>query len=228
MAAPRRVRVQIGKYQVKGAGLLALRLVLIAVIVGIAWLAPPLSYWPMWVSAVGWIGFSIYWGVAARNSAEAKTSESAESRRVHVLLTSVGQLLLFVPVPGLRQGFLPVSHAWIPAGLAVEAASIALAVWARRVLGSNWSARIEIKTDHELVRTGPYRKLRHPIYTAVVGLCAGTALVEGHVHALVGVAMVVAAYWRKVRMEEANLRKAFGDRYDEYRRSTWGAVPGFF
>ena len=229
MAAEPQPTVQIGKFQLRrGPWLVVVRLILILVVVWIAYVVPPLSNWPMWVSAVGWIGFSVYWGVAARNSAEAKDSESAESRRAHVLLTNGGQLLLFAALPGLRQRFLPVSAAWVPAGLAMLAASIALAIWARRHLGRNWSGRIEIKMDHELVRTGPYRVFRHPIYTGVVGMCVGTALVDGHVHALVGIAMVVVAYWRKIRMEEAKLREAFGSRYDDYRRRTLGAVPGLF
>jgi protein-S-isoprenylcysteine O-methyltransferase Ste14 len=228
VSAPQTQAIQIGKFQVRGAGLWVVRLILIGVIVWIAYLVPPLKNWPMWVTALAWVGFSIYWSVAAKNSAESKTSESAESRRVHLLLLNVGQLLLFVPVPGLRQSFRPDGDAWIAAGLALLGVSIALAVWARRHLGRNWSGRIDIKADHELVRTGPYRKLRHPIYTAVIGMCVGAALVDGQVHALVGVAMVVGAYWRKVRMEETNLRQAFGDRYREYRRATWGAVPGWF
>lgn len=228
MAAPQTPVIQIGKFQVRGAGLWAVRFILIGVIVWIAYLVPPMKNWPMWVAALAWVGFSIYWSVAAKNAAESKRSESVESRRVHLLLINVGQLLLFIPVPGLRQSFRPAGGEWIAAGLAMLAASIALAVWARRHLGRNWSGRIEIKADHELVRTGPYRKLRHPIYTAVMGLCVSTALIDGQVHALVGLAMVVVAYWRKVRMEEANLREAFGDRYGDYRRATWGAVPGVF
>ena len=228
MAAQPQARVQVGKFKLTGAAVWLVRLILLGVIALTAYLVPPVSNWPMWVAAAAWIAFSVYWGVASKNSAEAKRSESFESRRVHVLLMTSGQLLLFAAIPGLWHGFLPASAWWVPAGLAILAASIALAVWARRHLGSNWSGRIEIKTDHELVRTGPYRKLRHPIYTAMLGMCVGTALIDGHVHALVGLALVVVAYWRKVHMEEANLREAFGVRYNDYRRATWGCIPGIF
>ena len=226
MSAPQ-VRLQIGKYQFGKGGVMAARLVLLASIVWIGYLAPPWRYWPMWLAAGAWIGFSIYWG-AEKKAADAKTWESAESRRVHVILSNIGLFLFFLPLPGLRQAFLPPSPVWIPLGLGILAASIGLAVWARRHLGRNWSGRIEIKVDHELIRSGPYRLLRHPIYTAMLGMCAGTAIVDGHVHALAGVAVFVAAYWRKVRMEEANMRNAFGARYDAYRRATWGAIPGLF
>ncbi|HEV2689243.1 MAG TPA: hypothetical protein VGV35_11840 [Bryobacteraceae bacterium] len=109
----------------------------IGIIVWIAYLAPPLRYWSMWVSAAGWIAFSTYWAAAAKNSAEAKSSESAGSRRVHELLMNGGLFLLFLPVPGLRQSFLPPSMLWALFGLAVQASFFTLAVWARRHLGSN-------------------------------------------------------------------------------------------
>jgi protein-S-isoprenylcysteine O-methyltransferase Ste14 len=204
------------------------RLILIAALIGIAYLSPPLRNWPMWLSAAGWVGFSVYWELAAKNSATTKRSESAESRRVHVVLTNVALLLLFIPVPGLERDVLPASFAWIPVGLAVQAAGFALAIWSRRHLGANWSGRIEIKEDHALVRTGPYRLLRHPIYTALLVMYVGTALIDGKVHALVGVAIAIFAYWRKIRMEEANMREAFGAQYDDYRRATWALVPGIF
>lgn len=216
------------QFRPKGVQLLAIRVLMVAIVFGVGYLYPPLQYWPMWVAALVWIAFSVYWGLAAKKASEAKTAESAGSRRVHVTLMTGGQLLLFLSVPGLRQSFVPDKPVWIAAGFTILAASVALAMWAREHLGRNWSGRIETKVDHELVRTGPYRKLRHPIYTAMIGMCVGTALIDGRVHALVGTAMVVVAYWRKVRMEEANLRQAFGDRYHAYRQGTWGAIPGLF
>lgn len=221
--------IQLGSLKLTGTAARVVGLGIPAALLALAlYLAPPAQHWPMWISAAGWVGFSTYWSCAAGNSAEAKRSESAGSRRIHVLVLTAGQLLLFIPVWGVNQFILTASPVWIPLGLAIQAASIALAVWARRHLGSNWSGRIEIKTEHQLVQGGPYRRLRHPIYTAVLGMSIGTALVSGRVHAFVGVALVVAAYWRKIRMEEANMRQAFGEQYDAYRRTTWGMIPGLF
>ena len=62
----------------------------------------------------------------------------------------------------------------------------------------------------------------------MLGMCIGTALVDGHLHALIGVAMVMFAYWRKIRMEEAKLGEAFGPKYDDYRRATWRLLPGLY
>jgi len=178
-------------------------------------------------AAVGWLLFGIYWEFAARNAAAAKSSESRVSRGIHVFLTNVALLLEITPIRGLGR-FSPVHDRIMIAGLAVEAMGLWLAIWARRHLGQNWSGEITIKVDHQLIRSGPYGLLRHPIYTGLLAMYAGTALVTGEWLAIIGLAMSVFAYWRKIRLEEANLKMAFGADYDAYRRETWALVPGFY
>jgi protein-S-isoprenylcysteine O-methyltransferase Ste14 len=185
-------------------------------------------YWPLWASAGIWTLFSIYWEVAAKNAAPEKESESSASRGLHVILANAALLLLFVPVPGLTRRYLPAPQVFVPIGLTIEVCGLLLAVWARRHLGRNWSGRITIKVDHELVRSGPYRSVRHPIYTALLAMYGGTALASGEWHSLLGFALAAFAYWRKIRMEEANLAVAFGAAWGDYRRSTWSLVPGLF
>ena len=193
----------------------------------------PNSDWPQVTSILGWVLFTIYWTFAATD-APAKTAESRGSRRIHEVLVNCGYLLLLLPpalpltIPLVQSRFLPVWPVFAALGLAVQSGSFGLAVWARRTLGRNWSAPINIKLDHQLVRSGPYRVLRHPIYTAVLGMAAGTVLTIGKVHGLLAIAVIVFAYIRKIRLEEASLREAFGAEYDEYRRTTWGLVPGLF
>jgi len=184
--------------------------------------------WPLWASVVGWLLYSIYWEAAAKNAAPIASAESRGSRRLHVFLVNAALLLIFVPVPGLRQRYLPTSPLVIAAGLAIQAMGLLLAVWARRHLGRNWSGEIAIKVDHKLVRSGPYRVVRHPIYTAMLGMCAGSAVVIGELHAVVGLVMAVFAYGRKVRLEEANLIESFGADYRVYRDATWALLPGLF
>jgi protein-S-isoprenylcysteine O-methyltransferase Ste14 len=119
-------------------------------------------------------------------------------------------------------------HFLVALGALVQSASLLLAVWARRHLGSNWSASVRIAEDHQLIRTGPYRVLRHPIYTAMLGMFLGTAIASSQYHALLGLALLVAAYLRKTRLEEQILRGTFGVEYDAYRRQTWALVPLLF
>jgi protein-S-isoprenylcysteine O-methyltransferase Ste14 len=176
-----------------------------------------------------WVMFSIYWTVASKNSAENKSSESKASTAFHQIMLNVALLLLFIPVPGLKGWFLPQRfHFLVVVGVIIQAAFFLLAAWARRHLGRNWSAEVRIGEGHELVRTGPYRMLRHPIYTAMLGMFLGTAIASSQYHALVGVAILVLAYLRKTRLEENILRETFGAEWDAYRRKTWALVPLLF
>ena len=179
----------------------------------------------MVLSVVLWLAFSVYWTYAAKVSAPAKASESGWSRLLHLILMDGAMLLLLLPIPGLSPRFLPNSHSLVYAGLVIQGAFLWMAVWARWCLGKNWSGEVRIATGHQLVRTGPYRFLRHPIYTAVLGMHCGTMLVSGEIHALLALMLVTVAYWRKIRLEERVLGETFGAAYDAYRRDTWALVP---
>jgi len=180
---------------------------------------------PFTISALLWIAWQVYWGVSATKTASTVRSESAKSRALHQYLLLLGFFLLFAPLPWLDHRILPVGTGWVYLGLAVQAAFFGLAISARRTLGRNWSGAITEKVDHELVRSGPYRFMRHPIYTAILGMFLGSALVSGDLHAFLAVAVVVATYLRKIRLEEQSLARVFGPRYEEYRRQTRALIP---
>jgi protein-S-isoprenylcysteine O-methyltransferase Ste14 len=187
-----------------------------------------LAHRPLLLAAIaGWVLLSFYWEFAARKVTAAKVSESRVSRSFHVLLTNAALLLEIAPIRGLGR-VLPVSAGLMAAGLVLEALGLFLAVWARAHLGRHWSGEITIKVDHELIRSGPYRYLRHPIYTGLLAMYAGVLLVTCEWLALAAFIVVALAYWRKIRLEEANLNRAFGDNYDAYRRETWALMPGIF
>ncbi|MBZ5538222.1 MAG: isoprenylcysteine carboxylmethyltransferase family protein [Acidobacteriia bacterium] len=182
----------------------------------------------MKLSLVLWLLFSVYWSIAAKDSAATKTSEPVWSRQLHLILVNGALLLLVFSVPGLTRRFLPSSRFLVATGLMIQAVFILLAVWARQRLGSNWSGEVRIAAEHQLVRSGPYRFIRHPIYTAVLGMYCGTALVSGEIHAPVALVMVTLTYWRKIRLEERALGDTFGAEYDAYRRDTWALVPPLY
>jgi protein-S-isoprenylcysteine O-methyltransferase Ste14 len=110
-------------------------------------------------------------------------------------------------------------------GLGIQIASVLFYFWGRLHLGRMWSGAIRIVNDHQLIESGPYRLLRHPMYTGMLGMCVGTAIVSGQYHALIGLALVTYAYVRKIRMEERVLREEFGEAYESYRRRTSALVP---
>ena len=180
---------------------------------------------PFTISALLWIAWNVYWTVAAKKTASTVRSESAKSRALHQYLLLLAFFLLFAPLPWLDRRLLPAGAVWVVIGLALQVGFFGLSVSARRTLGRNWSGAITEKADHELIRSGPYRFVRHPIYTAIIGMFVGAAVVSGDVHAFLAVAVVTAAYLRKMRLEEQNLAQVFGPRYEEYRRETRALIP---
>ena len=182
----------------------------------------PMQSVPARLSLLCWCAFLLYWSAAAKNASRAVRSESKRSRRLHLILLNAGLLLTLLPIRSPRLRLLP--HAeWI--GLSLQVSCLALAVWARRHLGLQWSGEITTKLDHTLIRSGPYRFVRHPIYTAMLGMLMGSAVVSGHIVALLGLLVAGLAYWRKIRLEEANLTLAFGADYKNYQRETGALLP---
>jgi protein-S-isoprenylcysteine O-methyltransferase Ste14 len=195
--------------------------------------------WPAWLSidptlhgqgaflvlaVFTWALVSVYWEVEAKKAAQTRHRESGGSRSIHVLLVNAALLMVVAPIRGFGR-YLPVSTTIMLIGLAIEWAGVFVAVWARRNLGRHWSGAVAIKVEHQLIRTGPYKMLRHPIYTGLLLMYVGPAIVTGERLALVGVALALIAYRRKIRLEEAALDGAFGSIYNTYRRETWALVP---
>jgi protein-S-isoprenylcysteine O-methyltransferase Ste14 len=127
----------------------------------------------------------------------------------------------------LDGGALEVHAAWARwLGLAVLLCALAFTLWARAALGTMWSSVAAAKDHHELRVDGPYAVTRHPIYTGMLGMLLGSALLEGlglWVPALVVAVGIVAV---KVSREETLLRDVFPDAYERYRRRVPALLPG--
>ena len=172
-----------------------------------------------------YIAFSIYWDIAAKKAASLARSESRVSSIAHQLLIALSLLAIVLPVPGLRQRFLAPSFVFVFLGLVIELGGVAVAIWARHVLGSNWSRAVAITERHRLVREGPYARVRHPIYSGALLMYLGLAIAVGEVHALVGLALVCLAYWRKIAMEERLLSNTYGETFEQYKRASRSVIP---
>ncbi|MBJ7599205.1 isoprenylcysteine carboxylmethyltransferase family protein [Candidatus Nephthysia bennettiae] len=167
-----------------------------------------------------WLGFILYWLVAARRTASTRVREGVASSLVSNAALVLGALLLLgsaFPLGPLDARWVP-AHWWVLGiGAVLTAAGLGLAVWARRHLGRNWSAQPSLKLDHQLIQTGPYAVIRHPIYSGILLALLGTALYLGQYRALLGLALFVAGLWWKARREEALLVTQFGDDYQRHR-----------
>jgi protein-S-isoprenylcysteine O-methyltransferase Ste14 len=110
-------------------------------------------------------------------------------------------------------------------GVTLTTAGVAFAIWARWHLGANWSAIVSIREQHELIRTGPYRRVRHPIYTGMLLAMAGTALVLGELRGLLAFAITLFAFYWKARKEEAWLTREFGESFEAHAKQTGMFLP---
>jgi protein-S-isoprenylcysteine O-methyltransferase Ste14 len=175
-----------------------------------------------------WLAWAFYWALAALTTKRTRRRESFPARLAHVLPLVAGGVLLGgedLPWGVLAMPLWPRSPLAFGAGVALLLAGLGLAVWARVVLGGNWSGSVTVKEAHELIRTGPYAFVRHPIYTGLIAAVLGTALATGKVRAAFGFLIVAAALIRKLRAEEAFMRETFPGEYPRYCAEVPALIP---
>jgi len=180
-----------------------------------------------WLIAACWAVFIIVWAYSAVGAKRNK-SVGAYARgfifRVLALIIVIVVLHFFVPLDTLRS-ISTTDTLWRGIlGVALCAIGIAFAVWARVYLGRNWGMPMSVKESPELVVTGPYAYVRHPIYTGVILGMLGSALVAGWIWLIV--ALVAAAYfiWSATH-EEKQMEQTFPDAYPAYKKRTKMLIP---
>jgi protein-S-isoprenylcysteine O-methyltransferase Ste14 len=180
------------------------------------------------IELIPWYVFATYWAITALRVKRTKAAEKSIDRFATVAIMCVAFVLLFYGWPRfpVLQARFVTAGAWIQwAGIVLTSLGVAVAIWARRTLGSNWSARVTLKEGHQIIRSGPYQFVRHPIYTGMFIAALGTALVVGEWRGLLAVVLLFATHSRKALREEAMLTKEFGDEYAAYRQSTGFLFP---
>lgn len=176
-----------------------------------------------------WIVITVTWVLGAFTSKRTLLRRRGSYRWIELLALVLSFSLLFNPrlraFGSLRERFLPQVSAlpWI--GLAIDAAGCAFAIWARFYIGRNWSSDITLKEDHELMRSGPYGIVRHPIYTGLLVGILGTAIGIGELRGLLALLLALAAWRHKANQEERLMVQQFGSAYESYRRKVKGLVP---
>ncbi|WP_051979652.1 methyltransferase family protein [Edaphobacter aggregans] len=117
------------------------------------------------------------------------------------------------------------SSAIATAGFVLVVLGLAFAAWARDVLGRNWSGRVIIQDSHQLITSGPYAYVRHPLYTGIIAGIAGMVLLVGDLGALTGFFFALAFTLLKAAREERLLEAEFGPAYAAYRERTGALLP---
>jgi protein-S-isoprenylcysteine O-methyltransferase Ste14 len=177
---------------------------------------------------VVWIFFFLYWPIKAANTKTTRRLEPVASRILRALIFLIAIALLVTTRIPLRWLYLQLWPAgfwpfWL--GAAITITGLLFAVWAREHLGRNWSSAVTIKQGHELITTGPYAVVRHPIYTGILAGLLGTAIALSQVRGFIAFALFFLAFWIKFHMEEQWMRSQFGEAYDRYAHRTAALVP---
>ncbi len=178
-----------------------------------------------------WVVFVVYWLIAAARSKR----DVYRQPLLRTLTISagfwIGAALLFMgrlPAGPLALQLLPKNAAIGVLGTILSGAGLALAIWARRTLGENWSFVVTLKERHELIRHGPYRLIRHPIYGGVLLLVLGTAMVLGEVRGFAALLSFIVSIALRIRDEEKTLARQFPQEYAAYRKRTKMLIPWIF
>ncbi len=176
------------------------------------------------VFVVGWAAFWLYWFLAAFSMKRGRVQWSRELRIRAVLLVVVVLLVRL----GVLRGHGVHTDPWREAvGLVLFALGLGFAIWARVHIGRNWGTPMTQKVEPELVTSGPYRLVRHPIYSGILTAGIGSALALSWFW-LVPVALAGSYFIYAATVEERYLTEQFPDTYPAYKRSTKMLVPFVF
>lgn len=173
-----------------------------------------------------WTLLMVVWLILWFGMKRAKKRETPWERLQHIVPVSLAFWLLFGKQwKELDARLFPGTPLWLWVGVVVTALGIGISIWARLSLGANWSGTVTLKKDHELIRKGLYRWIRHPIYTGMLLAFAGTELIKGTAAGVLGFALVSLSFYIKARREENFLRQEFGQGFEEHARHTGMFLP---
>jgi len=175
-----------------------------------------------------WIGFGVFWVLAAFAQKRSVRRQSASSRLLQLAVVALAVAPFYVPyrrLGFLHERFVTATPQILYLGLLALVLGLGFAIWARFTLGRNWSGTVTVKENHVLITRGPYTWVRHPIYTGILLALLGTALVGGTLASLLALALATLAFWLKLRIEERFMTETFGEQYVVYRQRVKALIP---
>jgi protein-S-isoprenylcysteine O-methyltransferase Ste14 len=175
-----------------------------------------------------WASWALLWVILARGTKKTRLGEGFLSQLSYGLPMALALWSLVLTAPPDQfwfRPFLPSSPAFYWTGAALMVIGFAFTVWARLVLGANWSSTVTVKENHELITRGPYRLVRHPIYTGLLLAVIGSALPREDPRAVAAVLVFLFGLLRKAGLEEGRMIATFGEQYRDYRRRTKMIIP---
>jgi protein-S-isoprenylcysteine O-methyltransferase Ste14 len=186
------------------------------------------------VTLACWIIFVLYWFMSARSVKPIQETRGWLGGNWYPILYLIGFLFMInvrflgrLGIPTNKLAILLLPHTTVLNIIIVILliAGLIIAIAARRTLARNWSGAVTLKEDHELITTGPYQYVRHPIYTGMLLMILGTALSVATLGACIGFFIIVVGILLKSRQEEALLTKHFVQGYLSYKKFTRTLIP---
>lgn len=177
---------------------------------------------------VTWAVFAAVWLIGAFTAKRTARRQSWPSRVGMFAIAIVEYFVLFRGAEYFgfaNRRFVPNQPVYLWIGLLMTIAGVAFAIWARVTLGRNWSGTVTVKQNHELIRTGPYALVRHPIYTGITFAVAGSVIFGGDIGSLLVIPAIFSALIPKMMIEERFMTEQFGSEYTDYRQRTKALVP---
>lgn len=175
-----------------------------------------------------WLAWALSWIAAALWTQKTEKRLGVKGELAYRIPLLIGTLVFLPTAHGyrgpLRLWFVTRDEAW--ACTALIACGLVFCWWARIHLGSLWSGSVTKKSDHRVIDTGPYRIVRHPIYTGILLAVYATAAAKGTILGIVGASLITVGLWMKARFEEGWLsRELDSGAYEAYRRGVPMLVP---
>jgi protein-S-isoprenylcysteine O-methyltransferase Ste14 len=184
--------------------------------------------------AVVWLIFVSYWFISALSVKSIQETRGWLGGNWYPILYLIGVLFIVnfkflgrLGVPIGTLGIILYQHTAVQnaAVIILLIVGLIVAILARRTLAGNWSGQVAFKKDHELVTTGLYQYIRHPIYTGMLMMILGTALSQGTLGAVIGFLIILFGVLFKLRDEEVLMTEHFAEGYASYKKRTKMLIP---
>jgi protein-S-isoprenylcysteine O-methyltransferase Ste14 len=178
---------------------------------------------------IGWIAFGAIF-IFRKKWARDKTRKSDPASIVGIFVQALSLFAVWI-TPRRHETSLPPLGFWFQfLSTIIVIVLVVVSLWtmasALRVLGKQWSLQARVLENHKLVREGPYRFVRHPIYTGMLGMILAAGIARSHwIGLLIALALFTIGTAIRVRSEEKLLREQFGAAFDDYKRSVPAVIP---
>jgi protein-S-isoprenylcysteine O-methyltransferase Ste14 len=177
-----------------------------------------------------WLVVLMYWFISGLGAKKVESQESFLKRFVQYWLPLIIAILLLGPGnwfghSWLRENFIEHTNFVGIIGLSTCIIGAIIACMSRYLLGKNWSLSIQRKENHQLIQSGIYKVIRHPIYLGLLLLFIGNAIIVGDYRGIIAIVIVFVSFWIKLKKEEKLLAETFGNQYAEYKKQTKALIP---